>query len=169
MIHVPDALTHVLIAYALALALSLRYEWITPQLTTVAMAGAMIPDLSKFRRLVSGEAVEAVIGVPFAWQTFHTAGGAIVVVLITSLMVRPEYRKAVTLLLALGIFSHFLLDMFLVPPDGTFPYLWPFTNASIALPGFYKSGDPWTVPVVVLSALVVRSAVQKWSLKKATQ
>ncbi|WP_226377484.1 metal-dependent hydrolase [Haloterrigena turkmenica] len=161
----PDALTHVLIAYALATALSLRYEWITPRLTTVAMAGAMIPDLAKLGRVISPETVEAVLGVPFSWQPIHTVGGGTLAILVASLVVRPAYRRPVALSLTLGIGSHFVLDMFLIPPAGTFPYLWPLTDAEIALPGLYKSGDGWIVPIGIAVALGVQSVVRRRSLE----
>lgn len=161
----PDALTHVLIAYAIATALSLRYERLTPRLTTVAMAGAMIPDLAKLRRVIPPATVEATLGVPFAWRPFHTVGGAAVVILVASLTVRPAHRRPVALSLALGIGSHFVLDMFLIPPAGTFPYLWPVTDAPIALPGIYKSGDGWIIPIAIAVALGVRSVVRRYSLE----
>ena len=167
MIAVPDALTHVLIAYALATALSLRHEWLTPRLTTVAMAGAIVPDLAKLRRVIPPETVESILGVPFSWQPFHTVGGGVLVILVASLSVRPAYRRPVALALALGIGSHFVLDMFLIPPAGTFPYLWPVTDAAIALPGVYKSGDGWIIPIAVGIALGVRSVVRRRSLETA--
>lgn len=87
-----DFLIHVLCVYVLTTASSLRYEWITPPLITIAMMGAMIPDLSRASFLVPDGAVAALPGVPFAWFGFHTIGGITVAILIGVVLMEPNLR-----------------------------------------------------------------------------
>ncbi|WP_226377486.1 metal-dependent hydrolase [Haloterrigena turkmenica] len=164
-----DGLTHVLIAYALATLLSVRYPWITARLATVAMVGGMLPDLNRLKWVVPPETVEAAIGASFSWRPMHSVGGVAVVICIASLTVRAEYRRAVALLLALGALSHLVLDLLLVPPAGTYQYLWPLTSAEVVFPGFYSSRDRWVAPVAILLALAARSVVRRHSRSRSLE
>lgn len=139
-----DLLTHVLVAYALATALSIRYEWVTPHLVTVAMMGAIIPDLSRLSLLVAEETVTAALGVPFDWFGFHTLGGIVAASLVGVVLVGEEYRQRVALLLLLGAVSHLLLDALLVKPSGvSAPLWWPLAAQGTPTPGLYLSSDRW--------------------------
>ena len=161
MIAVADGLTHVLIAFALATLLSLRYEWLTPRLATVAMVGATLPDLNRLAWVLPPATVESAIGVSISWLPMHSIGGVAIVIGIGSLLVRPRYRRTVALLLALGTLSHFILDLLLVPPAGSYQYLWPLTSADIVVPGFYSSRDRWPAPLAILLALGARSIAHR--------
>ncbi|WP_312907636.1 metal-dependent hydrolase [Natronosalvus caseinilyticus] len=156
-----DMLTHVLIAFTLATLLSLRYRWITPRLASVAMVGAVIPDLNRLKWIVSPETAESTLGLTISWWPMHSIGGVAIVVCIGALLVQPQYRRPVALLLALGVLSHFVLDLLLVPRAGSYQYLWPLTSADIVFPGFYSSRDRWPAPVAILLALASRSLVQR--------
>ncbi|WP_312907618.1 metal-dependent hydrolase [Natronosalvus caseinilyticus] len=150
-----DGLTHVLIAFALATLLSLRYEWLTPRFATVAMVGATLPDLNRLEQVLPPATVESAIGVSISWRPMHSIGGVVIVICIGSLLVQPQYRRAVALLLALGAFSHFVLDLLMIP--GSKPYLWPLIGADISIPGFYTSHDRWPALLAILLALGARS------------
>lgn len=114
----PDLLTHVLAAYVLATALSVRYEWLTPRYTTIAMGGALVPDLSRMDLLVPAEFIEGTVAVPFSWGAFHTLGGVLVTVTIGALCTTSEHRRRVGGLLLLGACLHLLLDAFLLKSSG---------------------------------------------------
>jgi len=129
-----DMLTHVLIALTLAMLFSIRYRWITPRLASVAMAGAMLPDLNRLKWVVSPETAESVLGLSVSWRPMHSIGGVTIAICIGALLVRPQYRRAVAILLTVGALSHFALDLLLVPPAGSYRYLWPITSADIVLP-----------------------------------
>jgi len=156
-----DMLTHVLIALTLAMLFSIRYRWITPRLASVAMAGAMLPDLNRLKWVVSPETDESVLGLSVSWRPMHSIGGVTIAICIGALLVRPQYRRAVAILLTVGALSHFALDLLLVPPAGSYRYLWPITSADIVLPGFYSSRDRWTAPVAIVLALGSRSLAQR--------
>uniref|UniRef100_A0A8A2VD98 Metal-dependent hydrolase n=1 Tax=Haloterrigena alkaliphila TaxID=2816475 RepID=A0A8A2VD98_9EURY len=163
MIDVADGLTHVLVPYALATVLSLRYPWITTRLATVAMVGGVLPDLNRLQWIVPPETIESILGVSVSWRPMHSIGGVAVVIAIASLTVRATYRRAVALLLALGALSHFVLDLLLVPPAGTYQYLWPITSARLVVPGFYTSHDRWVAIVAVLLALAAHALARRRS------
>lgn len=155
-----DMLTHVLIAFTFAMLFSIRYRWITPQLASVAMAGAMIPDLNRLKWVVSPETAESVLGLSLSWRPMHSIGGVAIAICIGALLVHPQYRRAVAILLTIGVLSHFVLDLLLVPPAGSYRYLWPLTSADIVVPGFYTSHDRWPALVAIVLALGSQSFAQ---------
>jgi hypothetical protein len=151
-----DLLTHVLVAYALATALSIRYAWVRPQLVTVAMMGAIIPDLSRFSLLVAEETVTALFGIPFNWFGFHTLGGVVAASLVGVVLATEKYRSRVALLLLLGAGSHLVLDALLVKPSGiAAPLWWPLAAQGTPTPGLYLSTDRWPVLVAAGCAALV--------------
>ncbi|MWV40021.1 metal-dependent hydrolase [Natrialba sp. INN-245] len=151
-----ELLTHVLAAYVLATALSWRYEWITAPFVTVAMAGAITPDLNRLELLLSAETIESVVGVPFDWGAFHTLGGTAVVVAIGALLTPQRYRRAVVAMLALGALSHHVLDVLLISPSGySYSVFWPLTPYRPPTPNLYLSTDRWPALVAGSVAAVV--------------
>jgi len=98
------------------------------------MAGAMLPDLNRLKWVVSPETAESVLGLSVSWRPMHSIGGVTIAICIGALLVRPQYRRAVAILLTVGALSHFALDLLLVPPAGSYRYLWPITSADIVLP-----------------------------------
>ncbi|WP_255170945.1 metal-dependent hydrolase [Natrononativus amylolyticus] len=159
-----ELLTHVLVAYACATALSWRYEWLTPRYVTVAMAAAMIPDLNRIGLLVPGAAVETVVGVPFDWGAMHTLGGSLLVVCLGALVVPARYRRRVFLVALLGMLSHHALDLLLVGLSGhSYLVLWPLTQYHPPTPSLYLSSDRWPALVALLVAAGVRFADRRRS------
>lgn len=152
----PDWLTHVLVGYALATACSLYWDWITPRLVTLAMVGALLPDLTKWKLLVPSEAVGAALGVPWNWSAFHTLGGTAVAVLAVVVLLPARYRRRGALVLALGAASHHALDLLLVQPSGhTYPALWPLSTYRAPAADLYLSSDRGPAVVAAVAALVV--------------
>lgn len=148
-----EMLTHVLAAYACATALSWRYEWVTPQYVTVAMAGAMIPDFNRIDLFVPAAALWGLLGVPFNWGAFHTLGASLLVVSIGALTVPARHRRKVFAMLMLGMLSHHALDQFLVTASGhSYAVLWPLTQYHPPTPGVYLSTDRWPAIVAVFLA-----------------
>ena len=151
-----DLLTHVLVAYVLATLLSFRYDWITPAMVTVAMLGAVVPDLTKISLVISSTQVEALIGLPFDWGAIHMFGGTLVAITIGALLTGPAYRRRIFLLLALGAASHHVLDALLINPSGySYAVFWPLTTYHPPTPGLYLSSDRWPAVVSALLAVVV--------------
>jgi membrane-bound metal-dependent hydrolase YbcI (DUF457 family) len=149
-------LTHVLFAYVLATLLSVRYTWITREYVTIAMIGAIVPDLNRMDLVVDDYVIEAVLGIPFSWGAFHTLGGSLVAVAVGALLVGPRYRIRVFALLVLGMASHHALDLLLINLTGySYAVLWPLTWYAPPTPGIYSSSDRWPAVVAILVAAVV--------------
>ena len=147
-----ELLTHVLAAYAIATALSLRYSWITPQYVTMAMVGAMVPDLNRIGLFVPESTVETLLGIPFSWGGTHTGGGSLVIIAIGALLVPARIRWRVFGMLLLGMASHHALDLLLWFPSGyAYPVLWPLTGHAPPAGNLYLSTDRWPA---VLSGVV---------------
>lgn len=152
----PDLLAHAFIAYTIASLLSWRYDWLTPAYTTVVMAGAFIPDLTKIKLVITSGAVEQLLGIPFDWGALHTAGGALVATLIGVLVVAPRERIRVGALLSVGAASHLLADSLLLTPSGrSYAILWPLTRYHPPTPGLYLSTQPEPTIAAAVMAFVV--------------
>ena len=151
-----DLLTHVLVAYILAVLFSFRYDWITPSMVTVAMLGAVVPDLAKIGLVVPNARVKSLLGLPFDWWALHMLGGTLVAITIGALLTGPAYRRRVFLLLALGAVSHHVLDALLINPSGySYALLWPLTTYHPPTPNLYLSSDRWPALASAIVAIVV--------------
>ena len=151
-----DLLTHVLVGFVIAVVLSWRFAWITPPFIAVAMVGAAIPDLNRMQLLVHESSIEAMLGVPWSWSVFHRAGGALLVVMILTVLVRREYMVPVSTMLLIGVSSHFLLDYGLWQASGrTSLMLWPITDAYLDVGGFYRSSDRWPMILALVASVLV--------------
>lgn len=147
-----DLLTHVLVAYVLATICSWHVEWITPPLVTVAMIGAILPDLMRVELLVPAATVTAVLEVPFSWRPIHRIGGAVLLIAVCAVTVLARYRRAVIALLVLGTASHFAVDLLVYSDSGlTRPFLWPLTDQGLPAGGLYRSSERW--PAIVMAVL----------------
>lgn len=152
----PDWLTHVLVAYALATALSVRFDWLDARFVTLAMAGALVPDLDKAELVLPAEVVTATVGLPFDWAAFHTVGVTAIVLLALVGAFPTRYRRRCALALALGAASHFALDLALTTgPGATYPPLWPLSARRTPLPELTSSADPRLALGAAVLALLV--------------
>ncbi|WP_137284582.1 metal-dependent hydrolase [Halorussus salinisoli] len=150
----PDLLAHALIAYTIARLLSWRYDWLSSASVTVVMAGAFIPDLMKMRLLIRSGTVEHLLGLPFSWSVFHTAGGTLVAILIGVVIVDPNKRQRIFALLSIGAASHLLVDGLLLTPSGhSYAMFWPLTRYHPPTPGWYLSTQPGPTIVTLIVAM----------------
>ncbi|WP_436932812.1 metal-dependent hydrolase [Halosimplex halobium] len=149
----PDLLTHVLIAYSVCLVLVHVCDWIRAPYITVAMAGALVPDLAKGNLILSRQLIHHWTGVPFSWSALHTTGGVVLSILVIVVLIEPPYRTRVGTLLALGAGSHLVLDVMLRSVTGqAFPIFWPLTGYEPPTPGLYLSTDPWPTAIALMIA-----------------
>ena len=120
------------------------------------MVGAAIPDLNRIDLIIPEEIITAIIGIPWSWGITHRAGGALLIALIFTLLVRTDVRKPVFALLCVGIASHFVIDYFLWQPTGTTNLmLWPFLDLTVDYQGVYRSSDRWPAVVATIAAGIV--------------
>ena len=149
-----DVLTHVLVGFIVGTLLSIRYDWLGPEYVTLVMIGALSPDIAKIDLVISSETVSALLGVPFGWSALHTLGGTVIVVLLGSLLVAPEYRTRAIALFFVGAVSHHVLDLLLISTTGySYAVFWPMTEVRFPRGDLYLSSDRG--PVVVVGALAV--------------
>lgn len=152
----PDLLAHVLIIYTACMILAWHFKWITQPYITVAMAGAMIPDLSKVSLLIPSWQIQQWLSLPFSWTALHTTGGILLSVLIGVTLVQEPYRERVAILLVFGAGSHLTADSLLISVSETpFPIFWPVTIYTPPIPGIYLSTDPWPTAVAMFFAVAV--------------
>lgn len=149
-----ELLTHVLVAYVVLTVAGWRVDWLTPRWIALGTLGALLPDLNQLGRLLSGPAIERLLGVPFAYGALHTVGG---VALLAGLLafLFAERRRAFTVLAAGGL-SHLLLDALKIHADGrSGTWLYPLTWWRHPAPDLYVSADPRVLATALVCALAV--------------
>ncbi len=150
-----DLLTHVLVAYTVAIVLSWKFKWINSAHVTAVMVGSTLPDLTRIGLLIDPASVEN-IGIPFSYSPLHTMGGAMVSVLIISTLVRVKHAKITFILLTLGLLSHLALDSLIISASGhSYAIFWPISVYNPPTPGLYLSTDMWPALLAGSSALCV--------------
>ena len=154
-----DVLTHVLVGYIIGQLLAFRYDWMEPHHITLVMIGALSPDFVKINLVVPDELVQAVLGIPFSWSPLHTLGGSVLVILLGSLLLAPEYRRHAILLFLIGALSHHALDLALLNASGySYAVFWPITEYRPPSGDLYRSSDPWPALVAAVGAALVWSS-----------
>ncbi|MFP9190577.1 metal-dependent hydrolase [Natronosalvus vescus] len=149
-----DVLTHVLVGYIVGVSLSFRYEWLRGEHVTLVMLGALAPDFVKIELFVPDRLVAHHLGVPFSWSPLHTLVGTVLVTLLISLLLAPEYRKRAIVLLAIGVATHHVLDIALLTATGeTYAVFWPLSSYRPPSGGLYLSSDQW--PALVAGTIAV--------------
>jgi len=158
----PDLLTHVLLAYAVATLLKYRYRWLRPAYVTIAMVGALVPDLDHISILIPGSTVEATLGVPFDWGGLQTGGVVLLLILIGTVLVEHTERRRVFAMLSLGAISHLLTDALIRVPDGRSQSIFfPITTYQPPSPGLYLSTDIWPLAASAVFAAVAWYVVRR--------
>ena len=158
----PDLLAHVLLAYAVATLLALQYRWLRPAYVTIAMIGALVPDLDHISTLVSSQTVETLLGVPFDWGGLQTGGVVLLLILIGTVLVEQAERRRVFALLALGAISHLFTDALVRVPEGrSQSVFFPVTMYQPPTPGLYLSTDLWPLIASAVFAAAAWYAVRR--------
>ena len=151
-----DVFTHVLVGFVIGVLLSFRYDWLGPEYVTLVMIGALSPDFVKINLVVPDEVVAGFLGVPFSWSPLHVLFGSVVVVLLASLLLAPEYRKRAVALFVVGAVSHHAIDVLLLNVTGySYALFWPVTAYNPPAGNLYLSSDRWPIVVAGVVAAVV--------------
>lgn len=151
----PDLLTHVLVGFVVGTALSARYRWVSNPYVTVAMVGALLPDVAKVAMVVPSAVVESALGLPFSWFAIHTPLGSLLLAGAGALLVGDGHRRRVLALLIVGAASHHALDALLLSATGfSYALAWPLSAVNPPSPGLYLSSDRWPAAVAVVASAV---------------
>lgn len=150
----PDLLTHVLLAYAVAGVVAWQTSF-PDRFVPVVCVGATIPDAMK-AAVVADVAIGNALGVPYSFWGLHTVGGVLALGGLGALTIRrTDRRRALTALVAGGV-GHLLLDLFVIRVDGVGPpYLFPFSAWLPPAGNLYASSDLWPVAVALAVAVPV--------------
>lgn len=163
-----DLLTHVLAAYVIGTVLSFRYAWLTPQYVTIAMIGAILPDLNRLSLVVADYWMEVSLGLPFSWFGMHTIGGVVLMSVAGAVLAGSQLRRRVLGLLLMGALSHLAFDALLYLPSGVLPTLWwPLTDLRLPTPGVYMSYDRTPLVLIIGLAAVVWYIRQRVDISEA--
>jgi len=163
----PDLLTHVLVGYSIGSLLAVRYERVRAAQVTLVMVGALSPDFRKIAPVIPTGPLELVTGGPISWTPLHTLGGSVLVVLLGSLLVAPDYRRQTIVLTAIGAASHHVLDVALFTATGdAYAVFFPISAYRPPSPDLYLSTDRW--PAAVAGVLAIGSwAVRRYDITEA--
>jgi LexA-binding, inner membrane-associated putative hydrolase len=118
----PDAMTHILIAYSLCTILGFKYKQFNTENTVIAMVGALLPDLVKLAipiQAFSGYDISVLI------STFHMPAGTLILAAMFSLLFKE--KKTVFLFLVFGFLTHFGLDLLMTYYAGGIYLLYPLS------------------------------------------
>ncbi|MFC7006657.1 metal-dependent hydrolase [Halalkalicoccus salilacus] len=149
-----ELLTHVLVAYAVLTIAGWRVDWLTPRWVALGTVGALLPDLNQLGRLLSGPAIERMLGVPFAYGALHTVGGIVLLAALVALFF-AQRRRAFAVLVAGGL-SHLLLDALKIHADGRAgTWLYPLTWWRHPAPDLYVSADSRVLAAALVGATAV--------------
>lgn len=150
----PDLLTHVLVAYAIA-GLVVWGTAVPDRYLPVVLVGTVAPDGMKATVLL-GSASGTMFGIPYSFWGLHTLGGVIILGGIGILTLRTADRRAGLVALCAGGAGHLVFDLFVIRVDGVAPpYLFPLSGWLPPAGNLYASTDPWTIAAAVVVALPV--------------
>jgi len=150
----PDLLTHVLVAYAVAGSLALKTSF-PDRFVPVVCVGATVPDAMK-AAVLADVAIGSAFGVPYSFWGVHTLGGVIALGGLGALTIRRTDRWPALAALVSGGVGHLLLDLFVIRVDGVGPpYLFPLTAWLPPAGNLYASSDVWPAAVALVLAVPV--------------
>lgn len=157
-----DLLTHVLVAYALCTCLSWWVDWMTERWIVIGMCGTAIPDLIKLSKVVPAHTVESLIGLPFTYIPWGTAGGVMLLAGVITSFFATDAKRAYAMLF-LGGSSAVVLDGLRAYADGYADFwLYPFLWVRPPTPSLYVSSDPRILIVALLVAVGVFGLDRHW-------
>ena len=145
----PDWITHILLAFVLADLLGQR--------KSLVLIGAVLPDVLIAPFVLFRGAPELAYAF---YSIFHTPFASLTLAASASSAFKKQW-KAFSLL-ALGVASHFALDIFQAP--GGYQLLWPLSTAGFGFDLFYS--DSLFLPAAVLALFIAYLAAKKFLGKK---
>ncbi|MGZ7067927.1 MAG: metal-dependent hydrolase [Methanobacterium sp.] len=113
----PDEITHVLVAWTLATLLGFRFKQFSQANSAIVILGALIPDIQKIYIFLD------LIGVQILLIPIHLPVVSLLLAGFITLLF--EKKKLIFSLLALGIFTHYALDLLMF--SGGISILYPFS------------------------------------------
>jgi len=159
---VVDWMAHVAFAFILCALLALKWPVFGGRNTVLVMIGALMPDIFKLYFPLQ------VIGV-YAQDSlalFHIPIGTALVCALCALLFEEGIRVRVFLLFALGIVTHYALDVILINVSGGLmllnPLSWNAWHLDLVRP------DNWLgTTILVAAAILVWLVLKAWTVRRA--
>lgn len=159
----PELASHVLAAFVLFTVIGWRIEWVDRNWVIVGMVGVLLPDLDNVGMILDGDAIEAVLGIPWGWGAISSLGGLLVLAALGAVLFEgTRSRLRAFVLLVAGGALHLLMDGMVAWADGrNGMLLYPFMAWRNPTPGVYVSSDRW-ISIVCLALAVLVFVLDRW-------
>ncbi len=155
----PDWITHILAAWTLCTILGFKYKQFNPANTAVCMVGALIPDTFKIVIPLGFMGIHA----ENLLMPFHLPIGSFIIAGIFTLFFKE--RKLILSFLALGVLTHYALDLLLTNLNGGMALLFPFSWNAWQLD--IIPDDDFHITILAIGLALVVYSVSLWRKRRA--
>jgi hypothetical protein len=142
----PDWTTHVLVAWSLATILGFRFKQFSQNNVAIVMLGALIPDIYKVTLVLESFGIN-IQGLLFP---IHLPFGSLLIAAIISLFFIE--KRLIFLFLAIGIGTHYALDLLLF--SGGMEIFYPFSTLKFQIGIISVTDFNITILSIILAAIV---------------
>jgi hypothetical protein len=142
----PDWITHVLVAWSLATILGFRFKQFSQNNVAIVMLGALIPDIYKVTLVLESFG----INVQGFLSPIHLPVGSLLIAAIISLFFIE--KRLIFLFLAIGIGTHYALDLLLF--SGGMEIFYPFSTLKFQIGIISVTDFSITILSIILASIV---------------
>jgi hypothetical protein len=142
----PDWITHVLVAWSLATILGFRFKQFSQNNVAIVMLGALIPDIYKVTLVLESFG----INVQGFLSPIHLPVGSLLIAAIISLFFIE--KRLIFLFLAIGIGTHYALDLLLF--SGGMEIFYPFSTLKFQIGIISVTDFNITILSIILASIV---------------
>jgi hypothetical protein len=142
----PDWITHVLVAWSLATILGFRFKQFSQNNVAIVMLGALIPDIYKVTLVLESFG----INVQGFLSPIHLPVGSLLIAAIISLFFIE--KRLIFLFLAIGIGTHYALDLLLF--SGGMEIFYPFSTLKFQIGIISVTDLHITILSIILASIV---------------
>ena len=142
----PDWTTHLLVAWSLATILGFRFKQFSQNNVAIVMLGALIPDIYKVTLVLESFG----INVQGLLSPIHLPVGSLLIAVIISLFFIE--KRLIFLFLAIGIGTHYALDLLLF--SGGMEIFYPFSTLKFQIGIISVTDLHITILSIILASIV---------------
>jgi hypothetical protein len=142
----PDWTAHVLVAWSLATILGFRFKQFSQNNVAIVMLGALIPDIYKITLVLDSFG----INVQGFLSPIHLPVGSLLIAVIISLFFIE--KRLIFLFLAMGITTHYVLDLLLF--SGGMEIFYPFSTLKFQIGIISVTDLHITILSIILASIV---------------
>ena len=142
----PDWTTHVLVAWSLGTLLGFRFKQFSQRNVAIVMLGALIPDIFKITLVLESFG----INIQSLLFPIHLPVGSLLIAGIISLFFIE--KRSIFLFLAMGIGTHYALDLLLF--SGGMEIFYPFSTLKFQIGIISNTDFTITILSIILATIV---------------